>query len=174
MSQKNQCNRTLYNWVCRRCVFIFRQNTSYRVTFIFQNLLFLHWYWLSFLIAIFTPFIGNRINMTLWHVQWVERYTYQHDDYVTCMTWLCSHLRTHRSQTWICWSTMRILFPDLDSSQSSLNFGFTFRILTALRARWFLCSILDIDSSHSSLISVIYWFILLLLVLETVRYWQLS
>jgi len=69
---------------------------------------------------------------------------------------------------------MRILFPDLDSSQSSLNFEFTFRILTALRARWFLCSILDIYSSHSSLISVIYWFILLLLVLETVRYWQLS
>jgi len=65
-----------------------RQNTSYLVTLIFQNLLFLHWYWLSFSIARSTPFMGNMITMTLSHDQWIERYTYQSDDYITCVPWL--------------------------------------------------------------------------------------
>jgi len=74
---------------CDKDVFVlWRKNTSYLVTLIVQNLLFLHWYWLSFSIARSTLFIGNRITMTLSHVQWIERYTYQSDDYITCVPWL--------------------------------------------------------------------------------------
>ena len=41
---KHECDTTICNWVWLKCVsFLFRQNTSYLVTFIFLNLLFLHW-----------------------------------------------------------------------------------------------------------------------------------
>jgi len=69
-------------------VFVFETEHIIHSNFNFSNLPFLHWYWLSFSIARSTPFIGNRITMTLSHVQWIERYTYQSDDYITRVPWL--------------------------------------------------------------------------------------
>ena len=74
-----------------RCVFLFRQNT-FNLTFIFQSLLFLHWYWLFVFGSKVYILHTKQDKGDFVTCQWVERNAYQSDDYVTCETWFTTSI----------------------------------------------------------------------------------
>ena len=69
-------------------IFVFKTEHIIPSNFYLSKLAFLVLILIIISIARSTPSIGNKIKMTLSHVQWVERYSYQSDDYITCVPWL--------------------------------------------------------------------------------------